>query len=102
MQVVIKGVVVELPAPEAERLMQLGYAHPMETASAESGDRFSSTPTRRGRKPGMDSKPPNLRPVSSKQATKQPSTRIGDLKGQTPSGTESKSTRKAQANTPMT
>jgi hypothetical protein len=94
MQVVIKGVVVELPAPEAQRLMELGYAHPMETASAESGDRFSSTQTRRGQKQGTGSKPPNSPRASSKQATKPRSTRTTGLKAQTPSGTESKSTRK--------
>jgi hypothetical protein len=94
MVVVIKGVAVELPEAEAQRLIQLGYAHPLEVATVEPGGKFSSTRTPRGQKQATGSKPRNSQNASSKQATKQRSTQTMGLKAQTPSGTESKSTRK--------
>lgn len=94
MVVVIKGVAVELPEAEAQRLIQLGYAHLLEVATVEPGGKFSSTRTPRGQKQATGSKQRNSQSGLSKQAIKPQSTRTTGLKAQTPSGKESKSTRK--------
>jgi hypothetical protein len=78
MLVNINGTIVELPIPEAQQLLRLGYARELETTTMEMGDRFSSTPMRRGQPQAMDNKQPKSAKGLKKKATILPSTQITD------------------------
>jgi hypothetical protein len=78
MLVNIRGTIVELPIPEAQQLLRLGYAQELETATMEMGDRFSSTPMRRGQQQATGSKQRNSAQGSKKQGTMLPSTPTTD------------------------
>ena len=95
MRVIIKGVPLDLPGPEATLLLQLGVAHLQEESvvdpRTQSG--HSGTPTPRGRERATVNKPSKPRKGSSKTGTKSQSTRSTASKRPRQRGTESKSIR---------
>ena len=72
MEVVIGGVVVELPEVEAELLLRRGIASLPERTSTDprTGSGFSGIPTPRGRRPVTGSKPRKQSRGSSKKGIK--------------------------------
>lgn len=69
---------MELPTPEAQQLLRLGYAQELETATMETGNRFSSTPMRRGQQQATDSKQRKSAKGLKQQETMLPSTPTTD------------------------
>lgn len=95
MRVIIKGVPLDLPGPEATLLLQLGAAHLPEESVVDPRTRseHSGTPTPRGRERATVNKPSKPRKGSSKTGTKSQSTRSTASKRPRQRGTESKSIR---------
>lgn len=95
MRIVVKGVPVDIPGPEATLLLQLGVAHLYEESVIEPRTRsgHSGTPTRRGRERATANKPSKRSKGSSKKGTKSQSTRSTASKVQRRTGKGSKSTR---------
>ena len=95
MRVIIKGVPLDLPGPEATLLLQLGAAHLPEESVVDPRTRFvhSGTPTPHGRERATVNKPSKPRKGSSKTGTKSQYTRSTASKRPRQRGTESKSTR---------
>ena len=95
MKIVIKGVPVELPGPEATLLLQRGVAHLYEESTIEPRTRsgHSGIPTPRGQERATANKPSKRSKGSSKKGTKSQSTRSTGSKAQRRTGKGSKSTR---------
>jgi hypothetical protein len=72
MRVIIKGVPLDLPGPEATLLLQLGVAHLPEESVIDPRTRSepSGTPTRRGAPRATVSKPRKPSKGSQKKGTK--------------------------------
>lgn len=90
MRVVIKGVPVDLPEPEAILLLQRGVANLYEESVVEPRTQsgHSGTRTPRGRGQGTGSKPSKRSKGSSKTGTKSQSTPSTGSKGRRRRGTE--------------
>ena len=95
MRVIIKGVPLDLPGPEAILLLQRGVAHLPEESVVDprTQSEHSGIPTPHGQEQATVSKPSKPRKGSSKTGTKSQSTPSTALKRQRQRGTESKSIR---------
>jgi hypothetical protein len=95
MRVIIKGVPLDLPGPEAILLLQRGVAHLPEESVVDprTQSEHSGIPTPHGQEQAMVSKPSKPRKGSSKTGTKSQSTPSTASKRPRQRGTESKSIR---------
>lgn len=93
MRVIIKGVPMDLPGPEATLLLRAGVAHLYEESVVDPRMRSepSGIPTPHGLEQDTDNKPSKPRKGSSKTGTKSQSTRSTASKRPRQRGTESKS-----------
>jgi hypothetical protein len=95
MRIIIKGVPLDLPGPEAILLLQRGVAHLPEESVVDprTQSEHSGIPTPHGQEQATVSKPSKPRKGSSKTGTKSQSTPSTASKRPRQRGTESKSIR---------
>jgi len=95
MRVIIKGVPLDLPGPEAILLLQRGVAHLPEESVVDprTQSEHSGIPTPHGQEQATVSRPSKPRKGSSKTGTKSQSTPSTASKRPRQRGTESKSIR---------